>query len=113
MKKPLIMIGAICGMIAFSSTADAKPAQCEISNGESHYAGNCDFTGYKGGSFDINLPDAGFDALGSSSFEVVIKGGNRAVVYWYYPSRQPLANVIRDPRKPACWAGEGVRVCAY
>lgn len=113
MKKILIIMAAATGVAAFSSSAEAKPAKCEIANGDNQYIGPCDFIGYKGGSFDLHLPDKGLEALGSGTFEVEIKAANRAIVYAYFPGRQPIANVIRDPKKPACWSGEGVRICAY
>lgn len=100
-------------LFAHPSIAEAKSARCEITNGGSRYSGPCDFVSHKGGSFDLNLPDAGLETIGSGTFEVVIKAPNRAVVFAYFPGRQPIANVVRDPKKPACWAGEGVRVCAY
>lgn len=103
---------ALCLSIV-PSGADAKPARCEIRNGDSRYSGPCDFTASKGGSFEVNLPEAAYDAVGSGTFEVVIKGNNRAVVFGYFPGRQPIANVTREAKRPACWSGEGVRICAY
>lgn len=107
-----IVLTALC-LTVLPTVAEAKPARCEITNGDSRYSGPCEFVAHKGGSFDVNLPEAGFEAVGSGTFEVVIKRADRAVVFAYFPGRQPIANVTRDRKKPACWSGEGVRICAY
>jgi len=54
-----IVILAVCGLAAFSSAAEAKPAKCDITSKaiNARYQGPCDFKPSKGGSFELGVPD--------------------------------------------------------
>lgn len=104
-------------VLAISSTANAKPAKCEISWYGSSYSGSCDFAARKGGSFDLSLPGNTYETHETPpEITVEITAPGRALLGWMTPTgkmQRPEKALRRDPRRPACWVGADVRICAF
>lgn len=96
--------------------AEARQARCVIrQNGAVAYAGSCQFTPDKGGSFSIrsrtarpilpNISDVSVDVISAGNAEVrgLTTGGNQS--RW--------GPTVRSKRDPACWTGADFEVCAY
>jgi hypothetical protein len=115
-KKSLAVLTAVCGLAAFSSVAEAKPAKCDITNkyNNARYQGPCDFRAGKG-NFEVDLPRATGSKFGTQFYYVEITSQGQGELYsdWVGNGRQFEENLIRDRQKPACWAGENWRICVY
>ena len=119
MKNYKIIAGLISFAAVFgvSNAANAKSAKCDIIWYGSRYVGPCDFTSGKKGSFDIDLPGDTYRTHDvPNSIYMYVTSPGRGVVGWIAPTGRLLEAsepVRRDPRKPACWAGDEFRICAY
>ena len=114
MKRTLAISIAVCGLIGVSSAANAKPARCEIKSYTNEYVGPCEFRASKG-SFELDLPQSASGKFGTQFYYVEITSPGQGALYsdWVNRGRQFEESVERDPKKPACWVGEGWRVCVY
>lgn len=109
MKSALAILVASCGLAAFASPAEAKPAKCDISSDGERYAGPCDFTAKKGGSFQIVLPQEASEQIVSSYLILKIVSPGQAQLSGSVWGRGQVSNwgaVSRDAKRPACWSGE-------
>lgn len=117
MKKPLMIAAAFIALAAFSSAAEAKPAKCDVSWFGSRYTGPCDFNSWKGGSFDLSLPEDSYEKYELPPYLVVsIIAPGRAKIGWTTPTgklQEPVEPARRDAKKPACWVAESMRICVY
>ena len=116
MKKSIAILAAVCGLAAFSSSAEAKPAKCDITSkyNNARYQGPCDFRAGKG-NFEVDLPRVKGSKFGTQFYYVEITSQGQGELYsdWVGGGRQFEENLIRDRQKPACWAGENWRICVY
>lgn len=119
MKNYKIIASLICfaGVLGISSAANAKTAKCEISWYESRYSGPCDFIARRGGSFDLSINGNTWMTHDTPPYITVeITSPGRALLGWITPTgkeQRPEEPLRRDPKKPACWVGADVRICAY
>jgi hypothetical protein len=115
-KKSIAILAAACGLAVFSSSAEAKPAKCDITKkyNNARYQGPCDFRAGKG-NFEVDLPRAEGSKFGTQFYYVEITSQGQGELYsdWVGRGRQFEENLIRDRQKPACWAGENWRICVY
>jgi hypothetical protein len=117
MKKLFMIAAAFSGLVTFSSAAEAKTARCDVSWFGSRYTGPCDFNSWKGGSFDVSLPEDSYEKYELPPYIVVnIIAPGRAKIGWATPTgkfQEPVEPARRDAKKPACWAAESMRICVY
>lgn len=117
MEKCLAIVAAVCGLAAFSSSAEAKAARCDVSWYGSRYSGPCDFNSWKGGSFELYLPEDSYEKYELPPYLIVsIKAPGRAKIGWMTPTgrtQEPVEPARRDAKKPACWTAESIRICVY
>lgn len=112
MKKSLAIMAAVCGLAAFSSSAEAKTARCDITSkaNNARYQGPCDFNPSKGGSFELGVPDEAAEKLETMFpvyVEVTAPGRGLLSIYKWSDS------IRRDPKQPACWVNTSYRICVY
>jgi hypothetical protein len=111
-KKSLVALTAVCGLAAFSSVAEAKPAKCDITSKaiNARYQGPCDFKPSKGGSFELGIPDDAaykLETMFPVYVEITAPGRGLLSIYkWSEPIR-------RDAKQPACWVNTSYRICVY
>ena len=112
MKKSLAILAAACGLAAFSSPAEAKPARCDITSkfNNARYQGPCDFSPSKGGSFDLGVPEDAAERL-ETMFPIFLEitSPGRGLLH-IYRSSEPIR---RDPKQAACWVNTSYRICVY
>lgn len=117
MRQAFLFSAAAIGLIALSDPAAAKTARCDVSWFGSRYTGPCDFHSWKGGSFDVSLPEDLYEKYELPPYLVVsIIAPGRAKIGWTTPTgklQEPVEPARRDAKKPACWAAESMRVCVY
>ena len=117
MKKSLAIAAAIGGLIVFSSAAEAKPARCVLSGFmDQPYDGPCKFNLLKGGSFSVLGTNDDWEAKsGYTVVRLTVTGNGRGRLEGRAGSAMymPIATVARDRNAPACWAGDGYRICVY
>ena len=117
MKKSLAIMAAVCGLAAFSSSAEAKTARCDVTSNyaDGRYVGDCDFAARKGGSFEIVLPDEADEQVYTRYIYINITSAGRGRIGGAngMGKTSDWGTVRRDPKKPACWFGEWGRVCVY
>ncbi len=119
MKKSLAVLTAVCGLAAFSSAAEAKAARCVLNGFEDQpYDGPCDFKPLKGGSFSVVGSGSRDDWIDKSGYQVIrltVTGNGTGSLEGRAGSAMyvDLATVVRDRKAPACWAGDGYRICVY
>jgi hypothetical protein len=114
----MIFAAALGTPFLLPQAAQAKPARCEITpllNGEDRYVGPCEFVAKSGGSFSVKLPAKAADDLNISIVYVTVDspGNGEIAVRGFMGNLNKWGIVRRDPKKPACWAGEWGRVCVY
>jgi hypothetical protein len=130
MKNYKIIASLVCLAAVFgvSNAAHSKAAKCEIAMigwmGPDKYVGPCDFIPGKNGSFTLRGPKGDFliEFVERIRLEILRPGVARAQTYGFPNSAdfsmEHRGNsgpwiVRRDTKKPACWVGEDVRICAY
>ncbi len=93
--------------------AQAKPARCDIINGD-RYIGSCDFRIKAGGSFDLILPEVAEEKIYTRFLSLEITSPGRGRIEAAVTSGIAVWDgVRRDPKKPACWFNRDIRVCVY
>lgn len=117
MKKCLLFIAAVCGLTAFSSAAEAKTARCVLSGFmDAPYSGPCDFLALKGGSFSVvGSGEDWFDKSGYQVIRLIVTSNGKGRLEGRAGSSMyaDIATVTRDRNAPACWVGDGYRICVY
>lgn len=118
MTKTLFAAAAVlaCAGALAASPAAARPAKCDITSADvGRYVGPCDFKAGKGGSFELTLPESADELVYTRYLVVTITGPGRGNLSGAGGTGRVSSwgPVRRDPRKPACWAGEWGRVCVY
>ena len=120
LKPTLFALLFVSGSL-ISSFANARPVTCQIElTGYAPYKGTCEFKAGRNGSFDLtnfinsanlfkNVMLVGVDvqAPGIGEAVVIYDAGPKAI-------KNTMVNtpVERLPQDKACWAGEGVKICA-
>lgn len=116
-KKALVAAAAVIGLAGFSSVAEAKPAKCALDGFmDQPYRGPCDFTPLKGGSFIVTSADGDWmDRSGYNVVRLIVTANGRGRLEGRAGSAMyvDIANVVRDRSAPACWVGDGYRICVY
>lgn len=103
----IIVAAAALAWSAAPAQAETRPADCELTiRGRSYISGVCQFSPDGGGSFQINGGDY-FAYVNMTSPGVAEASWNEQPGSTHAQTR--LGTVRRDG---ACWAGEGVRICA-
>jgi hypothetical protein len=100
--------------LALPTAANARPARCEITTTDGRYSGPCEFHPGKGGSFTLLLPDSAAPEIYTTAITLdVVSPGRGRVEAAVTTGIDDWGIARRDERYPACWAGEGFRICAY
>ncbi len=117
-----ILSAALTLSAAFlSNAAQARPVTCQVELlGYAPYKGTCEFKAGRNGSFDLtNLVESAnlFKNVMLVGVDVQAPGvGEAVVIYDAGPKaiKNTMVNtpVERMPQDKACWAGEGVKICA-
>lgn len=108
---------AVTAALLITTDAQAKAAKCEMSWYGSRYIGPCDFIARRGGSFDLSINGNTWmthDTPPYMTVEIISPG--RALLGWVTPTgkeQRPEEPLRRDPKKPACWVGADIKICAY
>jgi hypothetical protein len=124
MKRALRLACATAAVLAAIAVATAPTfatdARCDIRTDSGAYAGSCEFTATKGGSFSIapiGRPEFfahAKDDPGITLISAEIRGSAAEVSGQTtdgIDSRWGKAN--RSPRDRACWVGEDFSICVY
>ena len=113
-------MAASAALAVTTGPAFAKSARCVIKTSDGAYAGPCDFTAAKGGSFSIEpLVRSEFfthaqDEPGVTVISVDIRGSSadvRGLTTDGIDSRWGAASRSRKDR--ACWVGDDFSICVY
>ena len=122
MKKSLTILAVACALWAYSSSAEAKAARCELKiDGEGAYNGPCNFQPMENGSFEISALDKRRNLIGRLESIAVFVGKsadlpkNKAFYQYYVRNDKGHmgSELTRSTAKPACWVGSYDRICVY
>jgi len=111
---------AVVVLAASAAPALAKSARCDIKTSDGGYAGACDFTREKGGSFSIApVGRSDFfahakDDPGITEIDVEIQGAHADVSGLTSDGiNSRWGPASRSAKDKACWIGEDFAICVY
>lgn len=109
----------ITSLLALAATIQSPPgtriARCVIEARRSAgFIGPCAFVRERGGTFTISRPN-GADLMGVSLITVAVVGRGVAEVRGLTTNgiNSSWGRATRSRGDPACWIGNGFRICAY
>jgi len=114
MSKPILATAAFVAL-TLAAPAHAKTARCVIESEGSNYAGPCQYTVAKGGTFTVTAPHGRGFGGGTLSITVYVTAPGvtevRGLTEEGINSRWGIAR--RSRGDSACWKGEDFSVCVY